>query len=225
MKKLFALLNAALILAVLISDYCYINHGTLRIKATTSLLFTMIGAVNLAFAFAARAKKSYPAIMFAGLVFAMMGDIGLRYNFILGAALFALGHVLYFASFCALERFRVRDLIPAAAIFDASAILLLGYKGFRFGSKLMLNVCLVYALVISLMVGKSVSNFLRNRNIVFAIAMIGSVMFYISDLMLVLYKFADMPRIIDTMCLVFYYPGQCVLGLSAYMYVHRAVKQ
>lgn len=224
MKKIFSALNALLILAVLIGDACYIEHGTLQIKATTSILFTMIGAVNLIYACTARVKKGYPAVMFAGLTLAMMGDIGLRYSFIFGAALFALGHVLYFISFCTLMKFKSSDLIPTAVIFAGSAILLLFYKGFNFGGTLMQGVCLVYALVISMMVGKAISNFLRDRNPVFAIAAIGSAMFYVSDLMLVLYKFSDMPRIIDTLCLVFYYPGQCVLGFSTFMYVKRAVK-
>lgn len=224
MKKLFSILNALLILAVLVGDVCYIEYGMLRLKATTSILFALIGAVNLIYAIAANAPKRYPAIMFAGLFFAMLGDIGLHYSFIMGAALFAVGHFLYFVSFSSLKGFKTADLIPTAVIFAGSALLLLCYKGFDFGGALMQGVCLGYALVISLMVGKAISNFLRVRNLVSAVAALGSVMFYVSDLMLVLYMFSDMPHIIDTLCLVFYYPGQCVLGLSSYLYVKRAVK-
>jgi len=224
MKKFFALLNALLILAVLVGDAAYIDRGTLLVKSVTSLLFTAVAAVNLVYAFISRSEKGYPAVMLAGLTFAMLGDIELHYDFIYGAGLFALGHVLYFVSFCLLLRFKPKDLIPAALVFAGSAIFLLYYKGFYFGRALMKNVCLAYAAIISLMVGKSISNFLRKPCFLLAVAAIGSIMFFVSDFMLVLHRFARMPRIVGTLCLVFYYPAQCVLGFSSFLYSNRAAK-
>ena len=224
MKRFFGLLNLLLIIAVLAWDVRYIQHGTLRIKTITSMLFTSIGAVNLVYAFAARTKKLYPAVILAGLCFAMAGDIGLHYSFVRGAMLFGLGHVLYLISFCILMKPKTADLLPFAILFIGASVLLLGYKRFHFGSTAMRNICLVYAFIISLMTGKAVSNFIRCRNALFAIAAIGSILFFVSDLMLALYKFARMPHYVDTLCLAFYYPGQCVLGLSTYMCVRRAAK-
>lgn len=223
MKKAFLIVNLLLVAAVLASDCSYILHGTLRIKAITSLLFTMIGAVNLAYAFIARAPKHFSAIMFAGLTFAMLGDIFLRFSFIGGALFFGLGHVLYFAAFCRLASFKHIDVIPAAAVFAASALLILCYPKFRFGGILMQNVCLVYALVISFMVGKAFSNFLHERTAVNGILALGSAMFYFSDLMLVLYKFSAAPHFVDTLCLMTYFPAQCLLGFSGYLHVSRSL--
>ena len=118
----------------------------------------------------------------------------------------------------------MRDIIPIAIFFAGAAVLLLFYKRFRFGSTMMQQVCIGYALIISMMVGKAAANCWRKPDAMLMVALIGSVMFFISDMMLALYKFARMPRICDILCLAFYYPGQCMLGFSAYMHINRAVK-
>lgn len=219
MKKTFAALNAVLIAVMLSGAVWYRMVGGLNVKATVSCTFVLFGAVNLIYALISQAKLRYPGVMLAGLALASLGDVVLGKNFIVGAALFALGHVMYFVAFCALERFRRSDLLPSALIFVGAASLLLFYQKFVFGGTMMQGVCMAYALIISCMVGKAISNFLRERSVLRAVLAAGSVLFFFSDLMLALYYFADAPRIVDTLCLYTYYPAQTLLAHSIFHYV------
>ena len=223
MKKAFSVANAVLVVANLIGGACYWYFGGLRVKTIASLLFVLLGLVNVAYAVKTPARnRKFPAVMLSGLFFAMLGDVTLGKNFILGAALFALGHALYFAAFCTRTPFQRGDLLPSAIIFAGSAAFLLLYPQFDFGGAVMQAVCMVYALIISGMVGKAFSNLRRENNRTNAIIAVGSAMFYFSDLMLVLFYFADAPRIVDTLCLFTYYPGQCVLAHSLYHHVRES---
>ena len=221
LEKPFVVLNVLLAAAVVFSSIYYLEHGTLRLKAITSLLFSMIGAVNLLWANLCRAPLGYPSLLAAGLFFAMLGDIRLGYSFAYGALLFGIGHALYFAAFCTVTRTKVIDLIPVAIIFAGSALFLKFYPKLRFGGPSMFNLCMGYALVISFMTGKSISVFLRTRSAACAVAMLGSIFFFVSDLMLVLYMFARAGSIADTLCLIFYFPGQSLIGLSSYLQIKR----
>lgn len=225
MKKIFAFFNLILITAIVIGDIFYIQHGTLRIKALTSLMFTMLGTINLFYANLSHAPLGYPIALTFGLFFAMLGDIMLGYSFETGAMLFAIGHVLYFLSFCILTRLKIIDFIPAVILFSVSTLFLQHYPRFRFGRDSMLHLCVGYAFVISMVVGKSLSNMFRCRNAVSVIAALGAVFFFISDLMLVIYKFSPARHIVDTLCLVFYYPAQALLGFSIFLQTTRAVER
>lgn len=44
--------------------------------------------------------------------------------------------------------------------------------------------------------------------------MLGSLLFFLSDLMLLFNVFGDVSRIFDIMCLVFYYPAEVLLAIS-----------
>lgn len=220
MKKTFTALNAGFIIAMLAGAVWYRTVGGLGVKATVSCTFVLFGAVNLIYAMIAKAKLRYPGVMLTGLTLAMLGDVVLGKNFIVGAGLFALGHVMYFIAFCALEKFRRADLLPSAVIFAGAAALLLFYPKFDFGGALMQGVCMAYALIISCMVGKALSNCLREGSVLRWVLAVGSVLFFFSDLMLVLYYFADAPRIVDTLCLYTYYPAQMLLAHSIFHYAN-----
>lgn len=221
MKKTTAILNAILIAATLISDICYYQFGGLLLKGITSFGFVLIAAVNLIYAIRAKADAAkFPVVMTVGLVLCMVADIVLNISFIPGALIFAAGHVFYFISYCRLAKFKATDTIPSVIIFAASAALITLVPIFDFGSMLMEIICLGYALVISLMVGKAVSNLIGERNKVNAILAAGSVMFYFSDLMLLFNVFAGAPKITDTLCLFTYYPAQCLLAYSIFQFAN-----
>lgn len=223
MKKNFTVINAVLVVANLIGGMCYWHFGGLKVKTIASMLFVLLGLVNMVYAVKAPTKnRRFPAVMLSGLFFAMLGDVVLGKNFIVGAALFALGHLLYFAAFCTRVPFHRGDLLPSAALFAGSAAFLLLYPRFDFGGALMQAVCMIYALIISCMVGKAFSNLRRERNITNVVLAVGSAMFFFSDLMLVLYYFADAAHIVDTLCLFTYYPGQCLLAHALYHHVNEA---
>ena len=218
MKKflnVFNVLNLLLILAVLVGDVFYIIKGTLLIKSLTSVCFVLLGVVNLVYAFKNKAQnKKFCLAMLTGLVFAMLGDIVLELEFIVGALLFAVGHVFYFVAYCFLLSFKWKDLIYGMCIFVPVTIFIVVAPIFDFGGLLMEMVCIFYALIISCMVGKSISNYVQQKTLLHLLLLVGSFLFMFSDFMLLLNVFANLPRIVGILCLATYYPAECVLAYS-----------
>lgn len=216
MKKTFNILNLILILLVLVGDYFYTTQGGLWLKGLTSFGFVLIGLTNLIYIFMLKenTQKKYAIVMLIGLVFAMAGDIVLNIFFVGGAALFAIGHVFYFVAYCFATRFKVRDLIVAAIIFVPSLLTILLVPIFDFGGTFMQIVCVVYALIISCMLGKAISDLITNKNIFSIIVAVGSLLFFFSDLMLLFDVFASVEVWAGILCLATYYPAQCLLAYS-----------
>lgn len=220
MKKIFQNvilpLNITLILAVILGDICYITLGGLAIKATTSIFFVLLGLVNLTYVIIAKQPLKFPIIMTIGLFFAMLGDILLNIEFIIGAILFAVAHVWYFIAYTCTQKFKPRDLIYGIAIFVPAVIFILCMPFLDFGSLLMKIIVVCYALIISLMVGKSLSNLVQQPTRQNILIVIGSVLFFFSDLMLLLNVFGDLSRVFDVLCLATYYPAECLLATTIY---------
>jgi uncharacterized membrane protein YhhN len=86
-----------------------------------------------------------------------------------------------------------------------------------FGSTLMKGVCSMYAIIISFMVGKTISNLLSEKNNTNKIIVIGSILFFISDFMLMLDVFGNI-QVASYLCLSTYYPAQFLLGFSVLIY-------
>lgn len=216
MKKIWNILNIILISLVCIGDILYIFHNhSLLVKSLTSAGFVIIGIINLIFAIKNKSDKlKFAIIMLTGLTFAMLGDIVLELHFILGAALFAIGHVFYFIAYCALIPFKWKDLIYGAIIFIPVTLFIIFAPFFDFGGILMEIVCIVYAVIISCMVGKSISNYTQDRSLLHLIILVGSILFMFSDFMLLLNNFADLHRVILILCLASYYPAECFLAYS-----------
>ncbi len=215
MKKTFSVLNAIFILTTFLSAFYYRLHGGIELKALTSFGFVIIGAINLFYTLKAKnGNRFFAFFMMSGLVFSFLGDVILNYNFILGAIVFALGHLAYLAAYCRLLRFKRTDIIHCALIFIVSAAVLLLCPVFEFGSNSMKFVCLFYALIISFMVGKAIANLQSIKNLQSVILAVGSLLFFISDIALVFYVFAGASEIANTVCLMTYVPAQCVLAFS-----------
>lgn len=219
MKKVYGIGNGILIAATMLSCICYDRFGGLSLKALTAMGFVLLGAFNCAYALRFGGKnRKFPIVMALGLLVCMIGDVVLNIAFIPGALIFAVGHLFYFVAYGCLMRFRKRDLLPSAGIFAASALIILAVPIFDFGSPLMQGICLMYALVISCMVGKAIANLVRERNIVTILLALGSILFYFSDFMLLLNIFAGAPPITDTLCLFTYFPAQCLLAHAIFQY-------
>ena len=218
MKKyfnLFNILNVLLIIAVLIGDFFYIKHGQLWVKSITSAGFVAIGAVNLIYAIKHKTTHlKFCIIMMVGLFFAMLGDILLNINFIAGAVLFAVGHMFYFVAYCFLLKFKWTDLIPSVILFTVATLFMTLAPIFDFDGEMYKILCIVYALIISCMMGKAVSNFIRENSILNLVIMVGSILFVISDVMLLINVFAHLGSIFNVLCLATYYPAECFLAYS-----------
>ena len=211
----FIILNLILIVAVVVGDVFYIIDDSLLTKSLTSACFVALGAVNLVYAIKNKTTNfKFCILMLVGLFFAMLGDILLEIEFIVGALLFAVGHVFYFVSYCMLISFKWKDLIFGAVIFVPSTLFIVLAPFFDFGGILMELVCVFYAVIISCMVGKSISNYVADKKVLHLLLLIGSCLFFFSDLMLLLNVFGNMPRVIGILCLATYYPAECVLACA-----------
>lgn len=209
-------LNIALMLSIALGDICYITLGGTLVKGITSGLFVLLGLVNLTYVLLQKRTLKFPIIMTVGLVFAMLGDILLNVEFIVGAIFFAIGHVWYFVAYSFVAKFKLSDLSYGIAIFIPSVLFILLMPIFDFNGVLMQIVCVVYALIISFMVGKALANLIAHQNCRNILLAVGSILFFFSDLMLLLNVFGDLSRAFDVLCLATYYPAECLLGLAVF---------
>ncbi|MBP3620058.1 MAG: lysoplasmalogenase, partial [Clostridia bacterium] len=184
MKKMFIALNVILISCIVAGDICYAIFGGLWLKGLTSAGFVALAIANLIYAIKFKcANLKFAIVMLVGFVFAMAGDIvlNIRNMFIVGALLFAVGHIFYFVAYCLLQKFKWVDLIPGAIILVPSVLVITLVPIFNFGGVLMEVVCVVYAIIISLMLGKAISNLIRQKNALNWLIVIGSFLFFFSD--------------------------------------------
>ena len=217
MQEKMTFTNILMMLLVVALDLCYATMGGLWLKGVASLSFVLLGGINLIYILKTSSQhKNFSITMVVGLFVAMLGDIVLNIHFMYGAILFAIGHVFYFVAFCFLSKFKVTDLIYGAALSLASCCVILFLPIFDFGGIIMKLLCLVYAVIISFMVGKTVANFVREKSMLNLILVIGSVLFFFSDLMLLFDVFANASNIAGVLCLASYYPAQALLAYSLF---------
>lgn len=219
MKKYVFIANLIVLAAIVILDVFLIISPSLALKSSASVCFVLGGILNAVYAFKVGTNKKFTVFMLVGLVFAMAGDI-VNYNagdvyFITGTALFALAHVFYIIAYYFLCPFRWTDIIVAACIFVPSALFITLAPIFDFGGVLMETVCVVYALILSLMLGKALSD-LRTRSAVAIIIAAGSVLFFISDLSLLLNMFGKLHTLPRILCLATYYHAQFILAFAVF---------
>lgn len=214
MKKI-DIFNLCMSALIVVGDIFYMIYGTLLIKSIVSGAFVLLGAIN--FIYVVRNQKkvnSFMILMLLGLFFAMLGDILLEIEFIIGAGLFAVGHVFFLFSYMTIKKYCLKDIIISMCIFVPATLVIFLLPIFDFGGIMMQMVCVVYALIISLMTGKAIVNYTTNKTLFNLIVMIGSCLFIFSDIMLLFNVFADAPRIVGILCLATYYPAECFLAYS-----------
>lgn len=220
-KKVFLNLNILLLCVLAVCVYIYDNlNGSLAMKGTTAGCFAVLGLVNLVYALCTKGcRRAFPVCLSVGLILAMLGDILLGWRFEVGAGLFAAGHVMYAAAMYARQKFAWLDAAMSGVMF-AIAMLILTLTPLTFSDPIMQPVCYVYAVIISLMAGKAISGFLRARTLVNGLLALGSVLFYFSDVMLLLAWFAGAGDWADTACLFSYFPGQGILAHTGFYHVN-----
>ena len=223
LRKL-AIFNIIALLVILISDIVYACVGIPYVfKTLTSVLFVVSGIINFLFAtkvgFEEKKYKRFAILMLVGLVFAMAGDILLIESslFVFGAGMFAVGHIFFFVAYLQLTQFCIRDLVCFLSVFAVALAVILLYPGFVFEG-IMKIVVTIYALIIALMLGKSISNLFNNEVSKLAkwLIFIGSLMFFLSDVCLLFNVFAGWGRWIDMMCIFLYYPAEAVLASTIF---------
>ena len=215
-SKSALVLNLLIIAAIFVLNYFYQSkHFDYTLKCICSASFALLGLINLGFAIGTGQKNiKFFALMAIALVLAMLGDVLINKSFVLGAAVFALGHVGFVIAYSFLQGFNLRDAFIGGAIFVAAAAFLLLAPFFNFGSEIFKWICISYAFIISMMLGKAIANLICMPNAVNALIAAGSFLFFFSDLMLVLAWFGGFPGWTNNACMAAYYPALCILAFS-----------
>ena len=219
-------INVVLSAVLLFGTVIYQIIGGKVIQISTSSIFVMMGLVNLCVAVMKKKKNiKFYISMAIGLFLCMMGDIMLRKDFVIGAATFATGHISFLVSYFFLQKARKKDFIIGGSIFVLAGSFLMFFPLLTFSDSYMRWVCLAYAGIISMMVGKAVSNYLAEKSKARLLMAIGSSMFFFSDLMLVFNWFMDTGSITRKLCMITYFPALGVLALSMLVSLHEKNKQ
>jgi uncharacterized membrane protein YhhN len=208
-------LNLLMIALIFILNYFYQACDFMRVlKCTCSALFALLGVINLLYALSTKQpdKKFYLA-MSAGLFFAFLGDVLIDWQFIPGAAVFALGHVCFVVAYCFLQKIGKIDCVIGGSVF-AACVLFLFSPLLTFEVPVFRIVCLVYSLIISSMLGKAIGNLVRERSALTATIAGASFLFFFSDLMLVCDWFIGVWDWAPHACMGTYYPALCFLAFA-----------
>lgn len=214
MKTKFKIALSASTLITLALDVIYIVNGGLLLKTLTSFGFVIIGLISTLHAIKSKAESLESSfLVLTALTVCMVGDVTLNLNFVVGALIFALGHVCYFVAYSSIQRLEKRDFIPIGIVLAVSLFIVLFVPVFDFGNVGMRLLCVAYAAVISFMVGKAISNLIKVKSLANVMIAVGAILFYFSDLMLLIELFATKSALADTLCLATYYPAQCLLAL------------
>ena len=159
-------------------------------------------------------KHRYGQILFAGLVLSLCGDLFLtgasQRAFMLGLGSFLLAHIAYVVAFSVLG-LNHRWLLFAAVPVIAIAVLVAAWLAPHTSPELLVPVR-VYTIVISVMVISAVGAKGAGGS---TLAVIGAVLFYVSDLSVAAQRLVEMDFPTYVAGLPLYYAGQLCLALSA----------
>ena len=212
--------NLVFFIAISVLNFFYQKNGFIfSLKCACSIGFVLMGLTNVIYVYHLDGvDKGFCRLMLTGFVLAMLGDILIVFNFIVGAASFALGHIFFLLSYQRLKKYRKVDIGISALFFIGVGSFLLFCPLFDYSSPLIKGVCVVYAFVISAMLGKALGNLLHFKNAYAAAMAAGSILFFFSDLMLCFCRFSASSILTDYLCMGTYYPALCVLAFSIYLY-------
>ena len=226
-QKIMLAVNGLTVAAILILNYVYQSNGfDFTLKCICSGLFALLGTVNLGYALKRKQRPTgFYALMALGLLLAFLGDVLIGYDFIIGAGTFALGHVCFVIAYGFLQSWKPLDLLPGGILFAGAACFLLFSPLLHFDTPIFRVVCVVYALIISAMLGKAIGNFLRERSLLTGTITLASALFFFSDLMLVFDWFIGRWDWTDHACMGTYYPALCLLAFSMFLHSLAPKKQ
>lgn len=219
-RKFFIANIAIFALGILCLIY-YDYHGGLWLKGVTSSWFFLHGIINLVYA----KKKGFREtkvlnIIEIGLFLGMFADVLLGINFMVGVAAFALGHVFYIVAYNMIEKPRLKDLIFVLPISAISIFIVMGTPFINVEDPIMEKVLIAYAIIISWMLGKAISNLKASKNTFTWIVGVGSLLFLFSDLILAIDMFGESSRLTWILCSYTYWPAQHLLAQSMYHYIN-----
>lgn len=213
-----------LLVSLGILTFSSLNHiQTLRIifKTMTSLLFCFQAHVSRKEC-SNQKSTTYYKLIFAGLFFSMVGDVTIVLDndrngifLTLGIISFACAHISYIIGFFQHEKLSLLNMVWLAAFFATIFWVFSHDIWFEFGN--MKPMVIIYAILISFMVAKSLSLWkYRKENAYFVYLTIAATsLFLISDTILLFHIFGKTGltnlQVINNLI---YYVGQGLFGLS-----------
>lgn len=221
-EKKFYFINILIFIGAIACLVYYDYHGGLWLKGITSLWFFVHGLINLVYGHKMGIKSlNILYIIEIGLFLGMIADVLLGIEFMVGVAAFSLGHVFYIIAFNVIEKPRLKDLIFVLPICAFSIFIVTGTPYITVEDPIMEKVLIAYAVIISWMLGKAISNLNAKKSKFTAIVALGSTLFLFSDLMLAIDMFGTSSRIVWILCSYTYWPAQNLLAQSMYHYVNE----
>lgn len=216
----FRCTNMVLFSCTIVCLICYDIFGGLWLKGFTSSWFVALGMSNLLFARRCGfADMGILRWILAGLIFGMLADIFLGIAFVLGVVAFALGHGCYLIAFFKVDGPCRQDLffiLPAAVL---SSLLCFCTPFIRVEDPVMRNFLAAYCMILGAMLGKAVSNYLKEKSKFRLFLLLGALLFWFSDLILGIDMFGRSSRLTWVLCSYNYWPAQAITAHSLYYLV------
>lgn len=207
--------------------FCLVSYdilGGLWLKGLTSAWFVTLGIINLVYGLRRGVRHPYLWLTALGLACGMAADVLLSPAFIFGVLFFAAGHALYLAGFFLLEKFRWQDLFYIVPIAAVSLYAVIGTPFIRIDDPVLLPLLLGYAVIIACMLGKAISNVRACGTASRWLIVVGSAMFWFSDLMLAVDMFGTPSRLTWILCSYNYWPAQAILAYGMFRFVEEERK-
>ncbi len=187
------------------------------LKCLSSFFFVLAGICGY---IRTKQNRKISGTMLAALVCSMAGDVFLALDkeegilFVLGVASFAFAHIMFAISFSRISSVAKGDLLGTFLIF-AVEMFILCYGNFEFQG--LFPVLAIYAAIISFMVSKALSLWKcrlgKERGV--CLIMIGSVLFLISDNLLLFWLFGiGIPKELQSANWLLYYLAQGCLSAA-----------
>ena len=174
-------------------------------------LIPMIFIITLALLTKAPRAKTYYTLISIGLVFCAIGDYTIQW-FIVGLIFFLIGHLFYIAAFLsAKEQQSPKSLLAGLILYGTVMAIIIAGGLWQDGDVIMAIAVTGYISVILTMgwtAWRTKSNY----------AMIGAILFIISDSVLALNKFTVAIPAASEIIMITYYSAQVLLALSISQY-------
>jgi uncharacterized membrane protein YhhN len=195
-------------LIAIVSPYFWPDHPWIYyiFKPTTTILILLVAL--------SAPTNRYKIAIVIGLLFALMGDIFLMVpsdQFIAGLVCFLITHISYTVGFLSDSRFG-RPLRPFISLAIVAVFIYTGISH-NIASALKIPVA-IYAAALSLMTSQAIARNSQNHNKSSLLAMIGAVLFLISDTLLAYDRFVFVFGSGHALILSTYYSAQYLIARS-----------
>lgn len=210
------LLNIILTLVVFVGNYFYQSLDfNYPLKIFCSTVFLIQGLCNYRYMTAQKgADKKVLGWLALGILFSWGGDITINPSFAIGATVFALGHICFTMAYFRYRSVTRTDILICGGLGIFSVLFVIFFPYLVYDNPLFRYICIIYAGIIAFMVGKSVGNTIQENSRFTKLAALSSILFYFSDLMLLLEWFSTLDDGIGHVCMALYYPAMCLFGIT-----------